>query len=284
MDLEKYKEKIEQNTQEKLQFEKNLHSLLNGDKKLASRPLFVSKTANALAICGADGNLPLTITKKVVDKVLRPEIRDENGRLTGKTGHDLSEKQLFDSLVEIKNPAIVLKGKKDSLVVVTTQFDSKNRNIIIPIDLHVQEGRTVVNSVRSVYGRDNFSIFLEKNILDGNVMAINIEKANKIFQSIGKWYPKEEKSISFDDSIVYTTENVKYPQKNLKENNSLEPQGDIGVKDLPESVASPKEKPVKPSFTLNTLKQNKVEKDIRDAATPKPERTVPTHKIDHKGL
>lgn len=92
MDLEKYKEKIEQNTQEKLQFEKNLHSLLNGDKKLASRPLFVSKTANVLAICGADGNLPLTITKKVIDKVLRPEIRDENGRLTGKTGHDLSEK------------------------------------------------------------------------------------------------------------------------------------------------------------------------------------------------
>lgn len=102
-------------------------------------------------------------------------------------------------------------------------------------------------------------------------MAINIEKANKIFQSIGKWYPKEEKSISFDNSIVYTTENVKYPQKSLKENNSLEPQGDIGVKDLPESVASPKEKTAKPFFTLNTLKKDKVEKDIRDAAAPKPE-------------
>lgn len=208
------KAKIKQNEQEELLFRKNLHSLLGGDKRLASRPLVIGKTTNILAICGADENLQLTITKKVIEKAMRPEIRDENGNLIGKTGHNLSEKQLIDSLSELKNPVMVLKSKNNSIVIVTTLFDDKNRNIIVPVDLSVKEGRITVNSIRSSYGRDNFSLFIEKNYNDGNILAINKEKANEIFQSIGKWYPKEETFISFDNSIAYSTANVKYISEN----------------------------------------------------------------------
>lgn len=104
---------------------------------------------------------------------------------------------------------MVLKSKNNSIVIVTTLFDDKNRNIIVPVDLSVKEGRITVNSIRSSYGRDNFSLFIEKNYNDGNILAINKEKANKIFQSIGKWYPKEETFISFDNSVAYSAENVK---------------------------------------------------------------------------
>lgn len=72
--------KIRQNKQEEMSFRRNLHFLLNGNKKLASRPLVIGETPYSLAICGADGNLPLTITKKVIDKCMRPEKRDENGK------------------------------------------------------------------------------------------------------------------------------------------------------------------------------------------------------------
>ncbi|MBD5444087.1 MAG: GGDEF domain-containing protein, partial [Lachnospiraceae bacterium] len=110
-----------------------------------------------------------------------------------------------------------LKSKNNSIVIVTTLSDDKNRNIIIPIDLSVREGRIIVNSIRSSYGRDNFSLYIEKNYNDGNILAINKEKANEIFQSIGKWYPKEETFISFDNSIAYSTANVKYISENFSE-------------------------------------------------------------------
>ena len=40
------------------------------------------------------------------------------------------------------------------------------------------------------------------------------KKADKIFQSIGKWYPKEEILISFDKKIAHNTADVNYCEKN----------------------------------------------------------------------
>lgn len=287
MDLEKYKEKIEQNTQEKLQFEKNLHSLLNGDKKLASKPLVIGKTPNIFAVCDKNINADndLVITKKVIDKCMRPEMRDENGKRLKNSGHYLSEEQLSKALDSIKEPVMVLKGSLDNtFVAVTDLSDDKGKEIIVSIEINQLRAFGEVNKVSSAYGREDFPQYIKDNLDANNIIAINIEKANEMLHSIGVDFPEENTFISFDNTIAYTTENVKYPQENIEETNSLEAQKDNGRKDLPEPAASPKEKSAKPSFTLNTLKQDKVEKDVRDAAAPKPERAEPTHKIDHMGL
>lgn len=58
------KAKIKQNEQEELLFRKNLHNLINGDRKLASRPLVIGKTPNIFAVCdknvNADNDLVIT--------------------------------------------------------------------------------------------------------------------------------------------------------------------------------------------------------------------------------
>ncbi len=216
-------EKILLNNEEEKLFKENLRKMLDGDKQLSSRPLIIGKTPNALAICGADSNLNVQITKKVIDKCLRPEIRDENGRLIGKTGHGLTEQQLVDSLNNIKKPAIILQGSRDdSLVAITDLQDNKGRQIITIIQLDQSSNNSVVNNITSVYGRTELAEYIKNNFRDGKVLAINKEKANELHLSIGKSYPKAAAIISFDNSIAYSTQNVKYSERNVdKEKLSL---------------------------------------------------------------
>ncbi|MCM1234416.1 MAG: hypothetical protein NC489_30310, partial [Ruminococcus flavefaciens] len=183
---------------EEQRFEKNFRDLLLGNKKLASRPLIVGKTPNILVICGAEKGLDFTISKSVIDKCLRPENRDEKGRIVGKTGHGLSEKQVCDSLLSVKSPAMVLKGNRDnSLVVVTGLTDNKSRPIFVTVELNKRSGRTEIHNVTSVYGRDRFQEYLKlQNNLE-NILAIDNKKAESLLRPIGKWYPKRGRIISF---------------------------------------------------------------------------------------
>ncbi|MCD8095178.1 MAG: ssDNA-binding domain-containing protein, partial [Ruminococcus sp.] len=202
--------KIEQNRREEKLFKEQLHRLIEGDKKLASRPLIIGKTPNSLVICGADGSYDLQILKSVVDKALKPENRDENGKLVGKTGHGLTEKQLINVIDNIKNPVMILRGSKEnSLVVVTEIKDNKGREIIAAIALDKRKEFSYVNNITSTYGRDDFAEYIENQFKSGNLIAVNKEKADRMLHSIGKWYPEENTFISFDNSITYTTANVK---------------------------------------------------------------------------
>ena len=58
---------IKENKKEEKEFSKCLEKLLHGDKKVASSPLLVGKTPNAISICCDYGELDLTISKSVID-------------------------------------------------------------------------------------------------------------------------------------------------------------------------------------------------------------------------
>ena len=221
-------QRLHENEQEEKNFKDNLHRLLNGNRQLASRPLVIGKTPYALSICGANGELPLMITKKVIDKCMRPEIRDEKGKLIGKTGHGLTEEEISKLYSQLQIPVLIFYGNhSNSLVVITDQTDSKNRGMLVAIDLNIKDQRHRVNQITTYYGHEHFDYFIKDNIERGNLLAINNEKADKLFQSIGVSFPKEEKFISFNNSIAYTTENVNYP--NTRKSNEKE-QDDMAVK------------------------------------------------------
>lgn len=80
--------KKEQNTKEHIDFIKNLHCLLDGDKKLASKPLLIGSIPNILLLCckriniNIEDNSKLYINKKTIEKVMRPEERDIKGQRT----------------------------------------------------------------------------------------------------------------------------------------------------------------------------------------------------------
>ena len=216
-------DKQKQNSVEHTEFINEFHALLSGDQAVASRPLVVGATPNVMTICGANGKLNLTITKSVIDKAMRPEIRDENGRLTGKTGHGLTEQQILDALQNIRNPIMVLQGgHENSLLIITEIQDDQGRNIMIPVDLSKDSATCEVNAIRSTYGRDNLQSFLDKAFADGRVLAVDMKKADEMNLSNGKWYPKAISFICYDNSIAYSLNNVKYPdqEKSLSESDT----------------------------------------------------------------
>ncbi len=179
-------------------FTEELRKLLDGDELATSKPLIVGKPSFILSICGADINQDITITKKVIDKAMRPENRDENGRMIGNTGHGLTVEQIIQSLMDLDSPTLIFKGRKEgSLIVITNIEDNKCRNIVIAIEFNREECFNRVNSIRSVYGRDKLDFFIGENIEKGNLLAVNKEKADDLLRSIGKSYPKENTFICF---------------------------------------------------------------------------------------
>ena len=50
-------------------------------------------------------------------------------------------------------------------VTITSIEDQKDRNIVIAIAFNRQEGFTEVNSIRSVYGRDNMEYFIGETLI-----------------------------------------------------------------------------------------------------------------------
>lgn len=104
---------------------------------------------------------------------------------------------------------MVFKGShENSLIVVTDIKDTINRKIIVAIELNQKEGFQEVNKVTSTYGRNNFGSYFNRQVLNGNLLAINTEKVDDLLHSIEKKYLKENAIINFDDSIAYTLANV----------------------------------------------------------------------------
>ena len=212
-------EKIKQNQIEHKQFKNNLHRLIEGDRTLTSSPLQIGKTPNALVICGAKEGLDLTIKKSVIDKSMRPELRDENGKFFGKNGHGLNEEQLVRAIGDIKTPVMIFDGSRpNTLIVVTEHKDFQNREIVVAVELNQRENFCEVNRINSVYGRNNFADYYERQLINGKLLAVNIEKVDELLHSIEKQYLKENTTINFDNSIAYTTENVTYDYEKFLEN------------------------------------------------------------------
>jgi len=180
------------------EFETNLHLMINGDKAITSKPLTIGSPSEILIKCGASKEDLITITKKVIDKSMRQEVRDSNGRMVGNTGHGLTEQMIIASINELELPTMVFKGKQlHSLLIITEVKDNKDRTIVIAIELERAEGFSKVISVRSIYGRDNIDSYISTNIDNNNLLAARKEKADELLRSIGKLYPKENTFISY---------------------------------------------------------------------------------------
>lgn len=163
----------------------------------------VCKTPLVLSLGGADLRLDVIINPKTILKCMsKPDERFH--------GHDL-DKDLFKYLIfEMRNPAMLLKGSKlNTLVAVTDLMDRQGRPIIVSIALGRRNTHHLANQITSAYGRNDFPSYLKRQVELGNLIAINKNKANQMFQSAGVQFPMEETLISFDNSIAYSFENVK---------------------------------------------------------------------------
>ena len=61
-----------------------------------------------------------------------------------------------------------------------------------------------------MYGKRESADFIDKTLNENRVIATHTEKAEQLLHSIGCQSSKENTTISFGDSIAYTTANVNY--------------------------------------------------------------------------
>lgn len=203
---------IKENKKEEKEFSKCLEKLLHGDKKVASSPLLVGKTPNAISICCDYGELDLTISKSVIYKCMMPEIRDNNGKRTKKSGHGLTKQQVLDVLWAFKRPLMVLKGSsKNTLAVMTDQIDNDGRYIFVFIRLNNFGQIQKNNCIASIYGREGLKEYINQCIKKDYIIAVNIEKVDELRLSIGGDFPKATTFINFNSTIAYSIKSVKYP-------------------------------------------------------------------------
>lgn len=211
-DILKISEKIQKNIAEDKAFSESFDKYLSNKEKTTA-PLVVSSTPNALAISGANPNLNIVITPRTIAKCMAEA--DERYH-----GHGLSEEIIKQLPMQLRNPTMIFKGNKDnSLVAITELKDKEEREIMIAVSLSETKGFGEVNRIASVYGRNNMNNYLQKQMEQGNLVAINKEKAERMLHSAGLQLPLENTFFSFDNSIAYSDKNVNRKAKIFNEEN-----------------------------------------------------------------
>jgi len=127
-------------------------------------------------------NNPISITPSVLKKILENDLNVYHG-------HNISVDILKDLPNQLENPVYILKGK-DGKKIIVTEYYVENRPIITILEIDRKEGRTNVNSVRSLYDKQN-TVFMEWIKDDSIVEYENKEKSKVLLQSIGNQYTKE---------------------------------------------------------------------------------------------
>jgi len=208
--------KIERNKKEESEFHNNFSKLLSGDRLVASRPIIIGVTPNAIDCCLEHKGLDLVITKSVIKKCMKKEIRDESGKQIKKSGHGLTEQMINDVVWAIKRPVMILRGSKPQSIALMTELkDKEERYIFVFISVNQINAVGKVNVVASVYGRNNYEEYLRRSAENNMILAINKEKVDDLHLSIGGHFSEAIAPINFDSTIAYTYNSVKIDIPNL---------------------------------------------------------------------
>jgi hypothetical protein len=202
-------------------------SLPKSKRDKVSKPLDVGVTPLSLIAVGAKP-LPVVINPNDVDKCLAGRTANKN-----KNSHELTFKELKALPELIANPVMIFKDPRNEnyIGIISDTFDKNGNPLLIAIELNFEQERHMVNRVASVHGRphafENFVArngnevqgFIPRNIAEGNLLAVNIEKATNFFQSTGLHLPERKDSfVTFDNTITHSLDSVKrFEEKNLQE-------------------------------------------------------------------
>ena len=203
--------KIQQNHSDDVRFAEQVDKFIEG-KTQNYETLSLGATPNVLYLVGANAN-ELTIKQNV----LKNSMLDESLKLNGHfSGHNIPVETIKKLPDQIRNPILILQGHYPNTVVAVTELKNNDNNrIIVPIALDLKSVDNIVNKVSSIYGKDNINKYLSHH--QDQILAYNKEKTDRLHKDIGLQLPKLNTAICFDNSIAYTTKNVKTPEQFLQQ-------------------------------------------------------------------
>lgn len=150
--------------------------------------------------------LPMLYTQNHLKKAVKP-------KNLKKHTHGLDKEQIKKLPSLLENPVMIYDSlsRKDSLVVVTSEFDNENNPIIVSIhpngDGKYNLERVNSNFITSIHGRENFVKHLEKELEADNLLYVNKEKSQELFSVLGLQFPKGLNSLDFNN-IIHQSRNI----------------------------------------------------------------------------
>ena len=131
-------------------------------------------------------NIPWSLAYSAVRKGLGKQVSSSNGEAHWLRPEDF--KKLPDA---IYHPVMILDSNTDkSLEIITDLFDQNGKPVLLALRLDVEEEHHKVNSIRSVYGKDNVNTLINK-LLDGRGRYVDMKRAANWSQSIRVQFPEE---------------------------------------------------------------------------------------------
>lgn len=226
--VENYANKEEQKAEvesEKPVFEPNssfatqVDAVLSGADTISTH-LKVMSTPFILRQLGAN-NLPILIRAKKLKKVATHS--QNNSHLHG------LEVDVIKKLPElIADPVMVMDSltKDDSVVILTSTIDNENRPIIGAIKFdgkgYIDSVRLEANILTSLYGKDNFNDFIQRNINAGTILYWNKEKSQELIEVPGVQFPNKLNSLASNIIIRKAKAFVNsFSQKNQNDTNEI---------------------------------------------------------------
>lgn len=199
----KMAQKIRQNESENNVFRKQLDKYFSGAMP-SHEVINVCSTPNLLKLFNSTA-------KKVVlnQKDLENAVAVSKSNNNHTEGHEIAKEEIYKLSEAIRNPIMVLKGNdrnKNSVVLITDLTNKNRENVFVPISLDRQNGK--ISNIATLYGKKNLSNYLSVHISD--ILAINTKKADMLADTEVQFFQSiNDAVIRYDDSIAYTTQNVK---------------------------------------------------------------------------
>lgn len=210
-EIEKMYEKIQQNKREDEHFSAQVDKFIKGKMK-NYETLSLGNTPNVLYLVGANAD-ELTIKQNVLKNSMLDESQRANRHFSG---HNIPAEIIKKLPEHLRNPILILEGQHPNTVVAVTELKNMDdKSIIVPIALDLKGVNGIVNKVTTIYGKDNINKYLTNH--QNQILAYNREKTDKLHKDIGLQLPKLNTVICFDNSIAYSTSNVKIPDKKIAE-------------------------------------------------------------------
>ncbi|MBP1537256.1 MAG: hypothetical protein ILA17_05255 [Ruminococcus sp.] len=193
------------NRLESLIFAQEVDRFLNGEMKI-HETITLGSTPNVLKILGSQSESVI-----ISQSVIRNSMNDESIHMHGhSSGHNIPADTIKEISDAIRNPIAVMRGNRADTVVAITQLKNQDdKNIFVPIALDKVGNNMQVNSITSVFGKDNIERYLIGH--QNNYLAVNIEKASELLADIERQLSQSASATCSANNISHSEGNVNTP-------------------------------------------------------------------------
>ncbi len=246
-------QKMEQNESENNVYKKQLDKYFGGTMP-SHEVINVCSTPNVLKLLGSTAKKVVLNQKDLENAVAE----SKSGSKSHTEGHDISKEEIYKLSEALRNPIMILKGNKrnqNSVVLITDLTNKDGEKVFVPIALDRQNGK--ISNISSLYGKKNLSKYISEHLSD--ILAVNKEKAGMLADTRDQYSQSIYDTVTrYDDSIAYTTANVKYPNQ---AENQLTKQSEPPTKE-PYTVSNPVLSSMTDKLSVKIAKLEDKNKDI----------------------